>query len=150
MKYEANSPEEYINQLPEARQEVIEKLRKTIKNNLPPGFEESMSFGIIGYVVPFSIYPDGYHTNPKEPLPFMGIASQKNFIALYHMGIYLHPDVLTWFQEEYPRYVKTKLDMGKGCIRFKNISNIPYDLIAKLCGKITLEDFLKKYELRER
>ncbi|TGE38942.1 DUF1801 domain-containing protein [Desulfosporosinus fructosivorans] len=146
MKYKANSPEEYIRQLPEDRQEAIEKLRKTIKENLPKGFEETMSYGMIGYVIPHSIYPSGYHVNPKEPLPFMSIASQKNFIGLYHMGIYSYPDILAWFQQEYPKYVKTKLDMGKGCIRFKKMGNIPYDLIAELCRKITLEDYLRKYE----
>jgi len=147
MKYDANSPEEYIGQLPEDRKKAIERLRTTIKANLPNGFEETMSYGMIGYVVPHSIYPSGYHVNPKEPLPFISIASQKNYIALYHMGMYSFPDILEWFQEEYPKYVKTKLDMGKGCIRFKKIEKIPYDLIAVLCRKITMEDYLMKYTL---
>ncbi|BBH22373.1 hypothetical protein Back11_37180 [Paenibacillus baekrokdamisoli] len=145
MKYEANSPEGYISQLPEDRQEAMERLRTTIKGNLPEGFEETIAYGMIGYVVPHRIYPSGYHANPKEPLPFMSIASQKNFIALYHMGIYGSPAILAWFQEEYPKHVTTKLDMGKGCIRFKKIASIPYDLIAELCRKITVEDYLKKY-----
>lgn len=146
MKYEANNPEEYINQLPEDRKVAVEKLRKMIKDNLPAGFEETMSYGMIGYVIPHSIYPSGYHVNPKEPLPFMSIASQKNHIALYHMGIYMYPDILAWFQDEYPKYVKAKLDMGKGCIRFKKTESIPFDLIAELCKKISLEDYLKNYE----
>ncbi|NTW72904.1 MAG: DUF1801 domain-containing protein [Eubacteriaceae bacterium] len=146
MNYEANSPEEYVQQLPEGRKEAIKRLRQTIKDNLPPGFEEIMSYGMISYVIPHSVYPEGYHVNPKEPLPFISIASQKNHIALYHMGIYTYPGILKWFQEEYPRYVKTKLDMGKSCIRFKRVETIPYGLIGELARKITLEDYLLWYK----
>lgn len=146
MRYEANSVEDYISQLPEERKEAIEKLRRVVKENLPNGFEETIAYGMIGYVVPHSIYPSGYHVNPKEPLHFISIASQKNNISFYHMGIYVFPDILVWFQEEYPKYVNTKLDMGKSCIRFKNVNNIPYDLIGELCGKITLEDYIEKYQ----
>jgi len=117
-----------------------------VKENLPAGFEEMMQYGMIGYVVPYSIYPSGYHVNSKEPLPFMGIASQKNHIALYHLGIYMFPDILEWFTAEYPKHVKTKLDMGKSCIRFKNTSLIPYDLIGELCKKISLKDYIAQYE----
>jgi uncharacterized protein YdhG (YjbR/CyaY superfamily) len=146
MRNEAISPEEYINGLPEDRREAVNKLRKIIKDNLPDGFQEIISYGMITYAIPHSIYPSGYHVNPKEPLAFISIASQKNYIAFYHMGIYTYPDLLEWFKEEYRKYVKTKLDMGKSCIRFKNINNIPYDLIGELCTKITLEDYLEKYE----
>ncbi|WP_410510899.1 DUF1801 domain-containing protein [Paenibacillus sp. BR2-3] len=117
----------------------LKRLRETIKENLPPGFEEKTAYGMIGYVVPHRIYPSGYHVTPGQPLPFISLASQKNYIALYHMGIYTVPDVLAWFQEEYPKHVKTKLDMGKSCIRFKKMDSIPYDLIAELCRKITVE-----------
>ncbi|MBC8080687.1 MAG: DUF1801 domain-containing protein [Gorillibacterium sp.] len=147
MRYEVNTPEEYISQLSEDRQEVIEKLRNTIKENLPIGFEETISYGMIGYVVPHSIYPSGYHVNPKEPLPFMSIASQKSFIALYHMGIYMDSTVLTWFMEEYPLHVRTKLDMGKSCVRFRKLDTIPYELIGELSRKISVEDYIKKYEI---
>lgn len=147
MKYEANSPEAYICQLPEDRKQAMDKLRITIKENLPTGFKETISYGMIGYVVPHSIYPSGYHVNPEEPLPFISIASQKNYVALYHMGIYTFPEVLAWLQQEYPKHVHTKIDMGKSCIRFKKMESIPYDLIAELCKKITLEDYLKKYEI---
>lgn len=147
MKYIANSPEEYISQLSDDRKSAVERLRTTIKSNLPKGFEETMSFGMIGYVIPLSIYPSGYHVNPTEPIPFISIASQKNYVAFYHMGIYTFPNVLAWFQEEYPKHVKTKLDMGKSCIRFKKMENIPYNLIAELCRKITVEDYLIKYEI---
>jgi len=146
MRYEANSPEEYIGQLPEERQQVIRKLRKTIKANLPKGFEEQMSYGMLGYVVPHHIYPDGYHCSPELPLPFINLASQKNFVALYHYGIYAIPDLYQWFVAEYPKYVKTKLDMGKSCVRFKNMKHIPYQLIGELCAKMSVADWILFYE----
>lgn len=146
MKSEANRPEEYIRQLPEERREAMMKLRHTIQESLPVGFEETMSYGMLAYVVPHSLYPPGYHVNPEEPLPFMSIASQKNYIALYHMGMYMIPEVLAWFQEEYPKHVQTKLDMGKSCVRFKKPESIPYSLIAELSGKITVQEYIKRYE----
>ena len=146
MKYIANSPEEYINQLPEERQDSFNKLRNTIIKHLPLGFEERMSYGMIGYVVPKSLYPAGYHCDPKLPLPFVNIASQKKFIALYHMGIYTDPELLQWFQSEYAQQCKYKLDMGKSCVRFKKMDDIPFDLIAELMGKMTPEDWINRYE----
>lgn len=146
MKYIANSPEEYINQLPEERQDSFNKLRNTIIKHLPLGFEERMSYGMIGYVVPKSLYPAGYHCDPKLPLPFVNIASQKNFIALYHMGIYTDPELLQWFQSEYTQQCKYRLDMGKSCVRFKKMDDIPFDLIAKLMEKMTPEDWINRYE----
>ena len=139
MKYEANSPEAYINQLPEERQEVIKKLRAIIKKNLPKGFEECINYNMIGYVVPHSIYPEGYHCDPKSPLPFMNIASQENFIAIYHSGIYAKKEVLDWFVTEYQKHAKRKLDMGKSCIRFKKMDDIPFELIEELCKKMTVK-----------
>ncbi|VAW15133.1 DUF1801 domain-containing protein [hydrothermal vent metagenome] len=117
MQYKANSPAEYIDQLPPERQEVISKVRKIVLENLPKGFEEQMSYGMLGYVVPRSLYPEGYHSSPELPLPFINIRSQKNFVAIYHSGIYADPKLYDWFVGEYPKYVKTKLDMGKSCIR---------------------------------
>ena len=146
MKIEANNPEEYISKLPEERKEPLAKLRQTILDNLPKGFEETMSYGMIGYVVPHSIYPEGYHCTPELPLPFMSIASQKNFIALYHMGIYADKELYDWFVAEYPKHVKTKLDMGKSCIRFKKIETIPYELIAELCTRMTVKQWIELYE----
>lgn len=146
MRIESNSPEDYIANLPEERQEAMAKLRQTILDNLPEGFKEEMSYGMIGYIVPHSIYPDGYHCSPELPLPFMSIASQKNFVALYHMGIYADKELYDWFVGEYPKYVKTKLDMGKSCIRFKKIETIPYDLIAELCTKMTVQQWIDLYE----
>ncbi len=146
MQYEATSPEDYISQIPKDRRVSMEKLRSTIMNNLPEGFIENMSYGMIGYSVPHSIYPAGYHCDPKIPLPYISIASQKNFIAFYHMGIYAIPELHDWFVAEYPKYVKTKLDMGKSCIRFKKPELIPYELIAELVRKISVYDWIETYE----
>ena len=146
MQYKAHSPEDYINQVPEERQNALKKLRKTIKEHLPKGFEEGIQYGMIGYYVPHSIYPDGYHCSPKEPLPFMSFASQKNSINLYHMGIYANPELYNWFVNEYPKHSKRKLDMGKSCIRFKKAEDIPFDLIAELCAKLTVEEWIDIYE----
>ena len=146
MTYEANSPEEYISQIPEERQQAFQKLTKTIADNLPAGFEEGMLYKMIGFYVPLTTYPDGYHCNPKEPLPFMSYASQKNSVNLYHSGIYAVPEIHDWFVAEYPKYCKRKLDMGKSCIRFKKIDDIPFDLIAELCTKITVDQWIAIYE----
>lgn len=141
----AQTPKEYMSQLPEERKAPMEKLRKTVLANLPAGFNEEMSYGMLGYVVPHSTFPRGYHCDPKLPLPFMSIASQKKFIALYHMGIYAEKELLDWFVSEYPKHCKFKLDMGKSCIRFKKIEDIPYELIAQLCQKMTVEEWIRIY-----
>lgn len=138
--------EKYLEQLPEDRREGIKQLRETIAENLPAGFAETISYGMIGYVVPHSLYPAGYHCDPKQPLPFINIASQKNHIALYHMGLYSRPDLLEWFTEEYAKHSKTKLNMGKSCIRFKKPEHIPYKLIGELSAKIKPEDWIEAYE----
>ncbi|MBU2975298.1 DUF1801 domain-containing protein [Zobellia sp. B3R18] len=150
MNYKADSPEAYIAQLPAERQEVISKLRKTILDHLPTGFEEQISYGMLGYVVPYSLYPDGYHCNPKLPLPFINLASQKNFVALYHSGIYANPELYDWFVAEYPKHCKRKLDMGKSCIRFKSMTDIPYELIAELSTKMSVDDWIALYEKNTR
>ena len=146
MKVNANTVEEYFQAIPEERQPHMKKLHQTIVDNLPEGFQVGMSYGMVGYVVPHSLYPAGYHCDPKLPLPFMSIASQKNFIALYHMGIYANPELLAWFQEEYPKHVKTKLDMGKSCIRFKKPEVIPYNLIGELCKLMDPQNWINVYE----
>lgn len=146
MTIDAKTPEEYISKVPEDRKEVISKLRETVKTNLPEGFEECITYGMIGYVVPHSLYPNGYHCDPKQSLPFACIASQKNFVALYHSGIYADKQIHDWFVAEYPKYVKTKLDMGKSCIRFKNIQTIPYQLIGELSQKMTPQEWINLYE----
>lgn len=128
------------------RRAAFEQLRETVLGNLPEGFEEAMSYGMIGYVVPHRLYPAGYHCDPKLPLPFVSIAAQKNFIALYHMGIYAMPELMDWFVTEYPKHSKAKLDMGKSCIRFKKANDIPLELIGQLMQKITLETWVGVYE----
>ncbi|MFT4736701.1 MAG: hypothetical protein ACI8QD_002850 [Cyclobacteriaceae bacterium] len=146
MQNKATSLEEYLKQIPEERQHGMHKLRSTILENLPEGFEEVMSYGMIGYVVPHEIYPPGYHCDNKLPLPFINIASQKHFIALYHMGIYADPELLDWFTTAYAKLITTKVDMGKSCIRFKKSELIPFDLIGELCEKITVKEWINTYE----
>ncbi len=145
MKIEAKSPDDYISKLPEDRREVMSNLRQAVLDNLPKGFSEEMSYGMIGYVVPHSLYPEGYHCDPKLPLPFMNIASQKNFVAFYHMGIYADKKLLEWFVKEYPKHSKYKLDMGKSCVRFKRMGDIPYDLIGELVRKVSVDDWIEMY-----
>jgi uncharacterized protein YdhG (YjbR/CyaY superfamily) len=146
MKSEAKTPDEYIDSLPEDRKAAVKELRKVILKNLPKGFKECISYGMLGYVVPHSLYPKGYHCDPKLPLPFLAFASQKNFIAVYHMGIYGDPKLLKWFTDEYPKHCKAKLDMGKSCMRFKKPDQIPYKLIGELASKITPEKWVEVYE----
>ncbi len=146
MQYQATSVENYMSQVPENRKEALLKLRNTINSNIPQGFEETISYGMVGYVVPHSLYPSGYHCTPELPLPFMGYASQKNSINLYHMGIYSVKELHDWFVAIYPKYSKRKLDMGKSCIRFKKPEDIPYELIGELASKITVEEWIAIYE----
>ncbi len=146
MKIDANSPDEYIDKIPQERKTTFSRLRSVINDNIPEGFEETMNYGMIGYVIPHSLYPGGYHCDPSLPLPFMNLASQKNFIALYHMGIYADKELLGWFQDEYKKRVGKKPDMGKSCIRFKNPEQIPFELIAELAGKMTAEEWIYIYE----
>lgn len=146
MKIAAADIDDYITKAPEDRQEALKKLRKVIEANLPDGFEPAMSYGLPGWVVPHSLYPGGYHCNPSEPLPFLGLASQKNFIGLYHMGVYTIPELYQWFIAEYPKHAKKKLDMGKSCIRLKDMNDIPYELIGELAGKISVDEWIAQYE----
>jgi hypothetical protein len=146
MTSDAKTPDEYINSLPEDRKVSIEKLRNVILKNLPKGFQEGMNYGMLGYYVPHSIYPKGYHCKPTDPLPFMGFASQKNSINFYHMGIYANAALYDWFVAEYPKYSSRKLDMGKSCVRFKKFEDIPFDLIGELVTKISVEDWIATYE----
>ena len=146
MQSKATSVEAYIKELPADRQEAINKLRKVILKNLPKGFKEGMGYGMIGYVVPHTLYPKGYHCDPKLPLPFLSIASQKNAITLYHMGIYADPKLLDWFTKAYAKEVPGKLDMGKSCLRFKKPEAIPYRLIGELASRITPEECIRLYE----
>ena len=146
MQSNANTVEDYLDQLPEDRKLPMVELRNALLNNLPRGFSEVMQYGMISYVVPHSVYPNGYHCNPAQPLSFISIASQKNFIAVYHMGIYADQGLLNWFMQEYKKQSSSKLDMGKSCIRFKKINAIPYLLIGELATKMTVEQWIDCYE----
>lgn len=146
MQSSAKTPQEYFDALPDDRREAMVRLRDVINKNLPKGFKEGMGYGMFGWSVPHSAYPAGYHCDPGQPLPFLSIASQKNFIALYHMGIYADKNLLDWFVVEYPKHVKTKLDMGKGCVRFKKPESIPFDLIGELVSKMTMQQWIDTYE----
>lgn len=142
----ATTADEYIDTLPEERKDAIGKIRTVLLKNLPEGFSEIIGYGMLGSVVPHTLYPFGYHCDPKLPLPFINVASQKNFIALYHMGLYADQKLLEWFTNEYPKNSKSKLDMGKSCIRFKKVDQIPYELIGELAGKITPHEWISIYE----
>ena len=146
MRSNAKTIGEYINTLPGDRKKAVKELRKVVLKNLPKGFSEALNYGMLGYVVPHSVYPPGYHCDPKLPLPFMGIASQKHFVAFYHMGIYAEKKLLKWFTREYAKRVRAKPDMGKSCIRFKKMGEIPYKLIGELTKKVKAKDWIKVYE----
>lgn len=146
MKTIGNTVEEIINNIPEERRPYFIKLHNIIVENLPKDFSAGISYGGLGYIIPHEIYPAGYHCKPVEPLPFAGLASQKNSINFYHMGIYLIPELLQWFEDEYPKHSKQKLDMGKSCIRFKKMEEIPYQLIGELMRKISAQEWIDLYE----
>jgi Domain of unknown function (DU1801) len=146
MKANGTTVKEILINVPADRAEAFNKLHDVIVKNLPKGFEPAISYGGLGYVVPHTIYPAGYHCKPSEPLPFAGIASQKNSINFYHMGIYADPKLLDWFVTEYPKHSKQKLDMGKSCIRFKKFEEIPFKLIGELMKKISVDKWIKTYE----
>jgi hypothetical protein len=146
MQSKAATVNDYVAELPEDRKKAINALRKEVKKNLSKGFKEQMNYGMIGYVIPHSLYPDGYHCSPADPLPFMNIASQKNFIAVYHMGMYADKKLLDWFTAEYTKLGIGKLDMGKSCIRFKKPENIPAALIGALASKMSVDEWIALYE----
>ena len=146
MQSKATTPQQYLDELPEERKEPINKLRKQILDNMPKGIEEQMNYGMLGYVIPHSVYPDGYHCDTSKPLPFMNIASQKNFIGVYSMVLYSKKDLYDWFTTEYAKRCKYKLDMGKSCIRLKKKEDIPFDLIGELAAKVSTEEWIDIYE----
>ena len=146
MQRNVHSVEEYISLVPEDQKDAILRLREVINQNIPSGFSEQISYGMIGWVVPHNLYPAGYHCNPQLPLPFLNIAAQKNFIAVYHMGIYASPGLMEWFVSEYPKFSKQKLDMGKSCMRYKKPDLIPFELIGELAQKISVNEWINLYE----
>ncbi len=146
MRIQAGDPDEYIEALPMDRKEQMQKIRNIILSHIPAGFQETVSYGMISYVVPHALYPSGYHVDPSLPLPFIHLASQKNFIALYHMGLYADKDLLEWLVKAYPTHSKTRLDMGKSCIRFKKVDQIPYTIIKELVAKMSVADWVNLYQ----
>jgi hypothetical protein len=146
MPVKATTTTDYLKDVPEERKAAILKLENILNKYLPKGFTQSMQYGMMSWVVPHSVYPAGYHCNPKQALPFISIASQKNYIAVHHMGIYAMPSLLQWYTEEYPKHSRKKLDMGKGCLRFKDMDDIPYKLIEELAKKVSLKDWISTYE----
>ncbi len=147
MQIKASTPEEYISQLTEDHKGIINQLREVVSKNLPTGFEEQILYQMITFVVPLSRYPKGYLNN-KTPLPFLSIASQKNHVAIYHMGLYAQDNLEQWFLTEYQNKMGKAPDMGKSCIRFRNANQIPYELIGELCRKVSVEEFVDFYENR--
>ena len=145
MQSKATTPEEYIKNLPEERKNAITEIRKIILKNLPKGFSECMNYGMLGYVVPHSLYPQGYHCDPKQPLPFMNLASQKNYISFYHMGLY-EGELVEWFKKEWKKVSQKKIDMEKCCIRFKKFEDVPLQLIGELIRKVSVEQWIATYE----
>ena len=146
MKAKGKFVNDMLTNLPKDRAEPFNKLHDVIVKNLPKGFEAGSSYGGLGYVVPHKLYPDGYHCKPSDPLPFAGITSRKDSINFYHMGIYADPELLKWFQTEYPKHTKQKLDIGKSCVRFKKLDDIPYKLIGELMKKLSVKQWIEKYE----
>ena len=139
--------EAYINSIEEGpRKDLFLQLRDVIASKLPKGFEETMNYGMIGYVVPHTLYPKGYHCSPELPLPFVNLVIRKDIITFYHMGLYADAAMLAWFETEYTKETGKKPDMGKSCIRFKKIEEIPFELIAELSTKMTPKDWIKLYE----
>jgi hypothetical protein len=145
MQSKAEKPEQYLAELPSDRKEIITKIRQLILDNLPHGFTETMTYGMLSYGVPHSVFPAGYHCDPKQPLPFISLASQKNYISFYHLGLYDSGKLYTWFTEAYKK-TNYKLDMGKCCVRFKKETQIPFDLLAELCKKMTLTEYIDYYK----
>lgn len=145
MKINANTVQEYLDQLPQERRETVGKVRNMILENLPEGYEEGIQYGMIGYFVPLSIYPKGYLEDKKTPLPYIGLASQKNHMSLYLNCIYAKQDLYSWFTEEYKKTGK-KMEIGKSCVRFKKLEDLPLSLVGRAVAKIPVREYIDIYE----
>lgn len=146
MTSSATSVSEYLAELPRDRREIIEQMLAVIRARIPAGYEERMSYGMIGYVVPHELYPPGYHCTPALPLPFLHLASQKNYISLYHGCIQQDPELLAWWTTEYQAATGKKPTMGASCIRFRPKAQIPYELIGQLAEKYPVDLWIQHYE----
>jgi hypothetical protein len=142
MKNAASTPDEYIASLPDDRKAAVSAIRDAVNSSLPEGFKECIAYGMIGWVVPHEIYPPGYHCNPKLPLGYMNLASKKGHIALHCLSLYGSEKLLAWFQKEWPKHTSYKLDMGKGCVRFKKFDDLPLKLISELAAKLTTQQWI--------
>jgi hypothetical protein len=145
MQSKSKTVKEYLAELPAERRSAIQTVREVILKNLPKGYEEVMQYGMIGYVVPHSVYPPGYHCDPKQPLPFACLASQKNHMAIYFMNIYGHKETEAWFRQAYKASGK-KLDMGKSCVRFKKLEDLPLEVIGQAVAKTPVKNYIEYYE----
>lgn len=145
MQSKAKTVDQYLAGLPTDRRDALNEVRRVILRNLPKGYEEGMQYGMIGYYVPHSVYPPGYHCDPKQPLPFAGLASQKNHMSMYLMCIYGDPEHQKRFQEEWLATGR-KLDMGKACIRFKKIDDVPLEVVGGAIKRVTVKKFIEYYE----
>ena len=145
MQSKAATVEQYLAELPEDRREALQAIRETILKNLPKGYEEGMQYGMIGYFVPHSVYPPGYHCDPKQPLPFASLASQKNYISIYLGCIYMIAEHQAWFREAWAKTGK-KLDMGKSCVRCKKLEDVPLKLIGQAIQRVPVKEFIEHYE----
>jgi len=145
MPRKTSTPAAYIAALPRDRKAVIRRLREVIRKNLPKGFKEVMEYGMIGYVVPLTLYPRGYLRDPSRPLPFIALASQKQYVSFYHMGLYASP-LLAWFKASWKKHTAARLDLGKVCLRLRNLEDIPYELLGELAGRMTPREWIERYE----
>jgi hypothetical protein len=145
MQSSAKTVKDYLKELPADRREAINAVRGVILANLPKGYEECMSYGMIGYVVPHSIYPKGYQCNPKVPLPFVNLASQKNHMAFYLMCCYGDAKLKAWFEKAWKATGK-KFDMGGGCVRFKTLEDVPLEVIGELVAKLPVDVYIRRIE----
>lgn len=144
MRSQAGTVDAYLKALPPDRREAIEAVRATILENLGEGYEEGMQYGMIGYYVPHRVYPDGYHCDPRQPVPFASVASQKNHMAVYLMCIYGMPEHQAWFREAWTKTGK-RLDMGKGCVRFRKLEDVPLEVLGEAIRRVPVEAFLEHY-----
>ncbi|MEP6787298.1 MAG: DUF1801 domain-containing protein [Acidobacteriota bacterium] len=140
------TPEEYIASLPDDRKAAMSAIRKAINKKIPKGFEERICYGSLGWVVPHSLFPAGYHCDPSKPLMLIGLASTKGHISMHHLGLYSSGPLLKWFQDVWPKHSTRKLDMGKGCVRFKRPDEVPLELIGELASKLTPLAWIEIYE----
>lgn len=145
MTSKATTVEQYLAELPEDRRHAISAVREVILKNLPKGYEEGMQYGMIAYYVPHSIYPKGYHCDPKQPLTYAALASQKNYMSIYLMCEYGHTDNREKFVEAYKASGK-KLDMGKSCVRFKKLDDLPLEVIGDAIGRVPVDTYVSMVE----